>query len=240
MSEHAGHRARLIEKLDKNVLEEHELLEALLFNAIPRRNTNDIAHRLLAQFGTVKGVFDATMSELKQVKGVGESVAAYLFCIGSFYKKYYQPQEKLFPETYIPNEFLTFVKTQYHALTHEVIDFYFLDGAGKILSRKRFSDTDKHRVVLNPTEFTKRLIKEKAEGVVAVHNHPTGEASPSELDDSATSQIQVVCSIQNVLFCDHIIFAGDEVYSYYQSGRMKHISNDYSLTNILKQKKGEK
>lgn len=240
MSEHAGHRSRLIAKLDKNALEDHELLEALLFNAIPRRNTNDLAHRLLAQFGSIKGVFEATMSELTRVNGVGESVAAYLFCVGKFYKKYYEPKQPLYPETYIPNDFVSFVKSEYGKLAHEVLDFYFLNAAGRIIQRKRFSDTHEHHVFLDPTEFTKHLIEAKAAGVVAVHNHPTGELLPSEYDDNATSRIQVVCSIQNVLFCDHIIFADGNAYSYYQSGRMKQISNDYSLKNIFKQDKGEK
>lgn len=237
MSEFAGHRGRLIAKLDKNVSEEHEILEALLFNAIPRRNTNDIAHRLLAQFGSIKGVFEATMSELTQVKGVGQSVASYLFCIGVFYKKYYAPQNRLYPEIYIPDEFLKFAKEYYGNLSYEALDFYFLNGAGEILDRKRFTDAHEHHVVLDPTAFTERLIALKAEGVVAVHNHLDGELSPSVFDDEATSKIQVVCSIQNVLFCDHIIVVNNNAYSYYQSGRMKKISNAYSLKNLLNQDK---
>ena len=238
--EHEGHRARLIAKLDKNVLEEHEILEVLLFNAVPRRNTNDLAHRLLARFGTIKDIFDATVFELKQVDGVGENVASYLYCIGVFYKKYYAPAEKLFPEKYVADEFLHFVKQDYPALRHEVMDFYLLDGNANIIKRKRYSNADKHRVVLNPTDFTKVLIKEKAEGLVVVHNHPTGALSPSKNDDSATMKMQVLCSIHNILFCDHIIFAQGGVYSYYQSGRMKQFSNDYSIANIMKKEKGGK
>ena len=61
MSEHDGHRHRIIEKLDTGVLCEHELLEILLFNALPRRNTNDLAHRLLTAFGSIRGVFSASV-----------------------------------------------------------------------------------------------------------------------------------------------------------------------------------
>jgi DNA repair protein RadC len=89
MTDHSGHRKRIIAKLDKNVLLEHELLEIFLFNAIPRRNTNDIAHRLLARFKSIRGVLDASVAELKTVEGVGENVAAYLVTAGAFFKKYY-------------------------------------------------------------------------------------------------------------------------------------------------------
>ena len=98
----------------------------------------------------------------------------------------------------------------------------------------------KERVyVCDPALLAKYLMETKAEWVVAVHNHPVGTPFSSEYDDEATSKMQVVCSIQNVLLCDHIIFAGGDVYSYYQSGKMKKISNDYSLTNLFKQEKGE-
>ncbi len=234
MSEHAGHRRRIIQKLDKEVLEEHELLEVLLFNALPRRNTNDLAHRLLARFGSIKEIFDATVYELSQVEGIGESVAAYLVCIGKFYKKYYAPAKESLPLRYQPEEFLAFVKTEYANLPHEVMDFYLLDKTGKILKRKRFSNVTAHQVTLNPAEITKYLLEQGVEGLVVAHNHPTGSPTPSKQDDEATTCIQVLCSTQNLLFCDHVIYADGGVYSYYKSGRMKNISTAYSMRNILK------
>ena len=68
MSEHSGHRHRLIQKLDSGSLCEHEYLEMLLFNAVPRRNTNDIAHRLLARFGNIRDVLGAPLEQLQQVE----------------------------------------------------------------------------------------------------------------------------------------------------------------------------
>ena len=239
MSEHAGHRSRIIEKLNTNALQEHELLEVLLFNAIPRRNTNDLAHRLLARFGSIKGVFDAGMDELKEVNGVGESLAAYLFCIGTFYKKYYVPQRKEYPEKYEADDFFCFARTYYGELPYEVLDFYFLNNTGSIIGRKRFTDMREHHVILDAAELSKALVKSGAKGVVAVHNHLIGNVDYSEYDDQATSKIQVVCSVQNVMFCDHLVVMGNGVYSYYQGGRMKQISSDYSLDNILKTEKGE-
>ena len=98
MSEHDGHRHRIIEKLDSGNLCEHEILEILLFNAIPRRNTNELAHRLLAAFGSVRGIFSATVAQLKTVDGVGENVAAYLRCVGKFYEVYRAADEERFPK----------------------------------------------------------------------------------------------------------------------------------------------
>ena len=82
MSEHMGHRQRLYDRLKEGKIFEHEMVELLLFNAVPRQNTNALAHRLLAKFGTVKGIFQASVEELETVEGVGRSVAGYLHLFG--------------------------------------------------------------------------------------------------------------------------------------------------------------
>jgi DNA repair protein RadC len=111
--EHAGHRKRLIQKLDLGILPEHEVLEALLFNAVPRVNTNDLAHRLLARFGSVPAVLGAPVRLLKEVDGVGESLAAYLRCIGTFCERYYAEYRNRFPQTYEQKEFLAYAYREY-------------------------------------------------------------------------------------------------------------------------------
>ena len=78
MGEHAGHRKRMFSRLAEGTLCDHEYLEMLLFYAIPRRNTNDIAHRLLARFGDLNGVLNAPLQALQEIDGVGEaSVIVY-------------------------------------------------------------------------------------------------------------------------------------------------------------------
>ena len=80
---HEGHRQRMYDKLkNDDGLFDHELLEILLFNALPRKNTNPIAHELLDTFGSLAGVLAADTEKLKAVNGVGENVALYLKCIG--------------------------------------------------------------------------------------------------------------------------------------------------------------
>ena len=103
--DHAGHRKRLMQKLACGALLEHEVLEALLFNAVPRKNTNDLAHKLLAEFGSVTAVLGAPMSALTKVDGVGESVAAYLRCVGTFCERYYAEYKERFPDMYDEKDF---------------------------------------------------------------------------------------------------------------------------------------
>lgn len=233
MGEHDGHRKRLIEKLNANNLADHEMLEVLLFNALPRRNTNDLAHRLLAEFSSIRGVFDASMEQLKKVKGVGDSVAAYLFVIGQFYKREYKPVELSYPEKFEREEFYSFVKRKYVNERKETLNFYFLDTDSKIIGHKQEISDSSFQAELPPEELINLLSKYMPAGLVVLHNHPLGEARPSETDDKMTRQIQLICSMHNVMLCDHIIYASEGIYSYYLDGKLKEISRKYSLSEIM-------
>jgi DNA repair protein RadC len=235
MGEHDGHRKRILQKLDSGVLLEHELLEVLLFNAIPRRNTNDIAHRLLAKFGSILDIFNASFAELKRVDGVGESVASYLFCIGKFYKAYYESQERdSYPDSFDTEVFISYVKREYKKLQKEVLDAYLLDANGKLIVKKRFSADNYFTAELSPEELIQFFYEYTPSGLVLVHNHPYGVPEPSQMDDETTAKCQLICSSQNILFCDHIIYAPNGIYSYYLSGKMREITKSCSLQKLLK------
>lgn len=233
MAEHDGHRARIIQKLESGVLLDHEILEILLFNAIPRRNTNDLAHRLLARFKTISGVFAASMEQLQEVDGIGASVASYLRCIGIFYNKYYVEQEDDFPFEYQKQSFLSYVKRKYKNINREVMDVYFINDEGNIFAKERFSEDSMFSVEIPGETLTILLANKRPSGILMVHNHPLGKAVPSEEDNYATRKMQLLCSMQNVLFCDHLIYGIDGVYSYAVSGLLQKISKEYSVQNIL-------
>ena len=233
MSLHAGHRQRVYEKMQRDALADHEWLEALLYNAVPRRNTNELAHALLKRFGSVQGVLSATMDELQSVDGVGASVASYLHCIGHFYNQYKKNDESWFYDVFSVESFLPFVKKRYSAFPYEVLDIYLLDADGRLLAREGFSVESIRTVQVLPEEITAFLLTKGAHGVVMVHNHPRGGAKPSENDDGVTKNLQMLCSIHNRLLCDHIIYAVDGIYSYYLSGRLQEISEKFSIDRVL-------
>ncbi|MBQ9730021.1 MAG: hypothetical protein IJV80_04325 [Clostridia bacterium] len=233
MAGHEGHRQRIIKKLDSGALEEHELLEILLFNAVPRRNTNDLAHRLLAAFGSIKGVFSASIEQLSAVNGIGSGIAAYLVCIGKFYEYYRELPKAEYPEHFELETFIQFVKGAYKNLKQEVLDVYLLDESSSVLLRRRFTLNQKGFVEVSPDDFSKLMIEYSPSGIVVVHNHLYGTSTPSVADDRTTKQVQVACSFHNVLFCDHLIYSPFGVYSYYKDGKMQKISQECSIASIL-------
>ncbi len=232
--EHDGHRHRIIQKLERGALVDHEILEILLYLPLPRKNTNDLAHRLVERFGSVLGVYDATMKELQQVEGVGEQLAAYLYSSGLLHKKMLQSraEENGFKERFDSKAFVPFVREQYAAVQKEVLDIYLLDGEGYVFKKLRFSDKKTHEVEVTPTELTEILTGNAPSGVVFVHNHPCGTAEPSQSDEEMTNRCQLICNMYGVLLCDHFIYAPDGVYSYYLSSRMSDISKNYAVSVV--------
>ena len=239
MGEHDGHRKRILKRLDGNFLLEHEYLEILLFNAIPRRNTNDLAHRLLARFGTVQNIFSASFADLCSVDGVGESVASYLCVIGKLAAKYENQKRLEFSSRYDMQKFFSYINERYKKEEKEVIDAYLLDKKGMVFNSYRFTSEEAKRVDLEPAELSAFLLRNQPAGLVIVHNHPHGDASASKKDELLTRKAQVLCSAQNILFCDHLICGENGVYSYYLDGKMGDISKSFSMTEIVGEKDGE-
>lgn len=222
MVEHGGHRKRMLMKLREGNICEHEYLEMFLYNAMPRRNTNDLAHRLLAEFGSVTGVFSAGIEQLEKVKGIGASTAAYIAVSGRIFEALSRGEEQteVFPDAYDEARFLSFIKRKYAALRQETLDVYCLDANERIFHCKSFTCFHSGTVALDCEELASLMAAESPSGIVLVHNHPAGDSRPSATDDMTTKKCQELCKMHNVLFCDHYIYAPDGVYSYYRSGKL--------------------
>lgn len=233
-SRHEGHRSRLIAKFDSDVLNEHEWLEALLFNAQPRKDTNALAHDLLLSFGCIENIFSATMKQLTSVKGVGENIASYLRCVGKFYENYHRNEGSVFPKQYIAAEFQRYAVQEYANRNLEVFDLYFMGERANIISRKRFEGLNEHEVSIPVSKIGEALILHKPYGLILAHNHPHSSCEPSEADNETTKIMQLICNTFGVLLCDHFIVGGrKDVYSYYAAGKMTYINRNYSLEAIL-------
>ncbi len=230
---HDGHRQRLMDKVIKGVCCEHEYLEMFLCYAIPRRNTNDLAHRLLAEFGSLSRLIAASPSEIQRVKGVGKSTAALLACLSKLCEEYRLSvsREQEFPQTYERGQFVEFVRKAYERIRLEVLDVYCLDGQGRIFRRCRYTSNDDGRVLLDIEALTRLIVDVHPSGIVLVHNHPFGQEKPSPADDEATQKLAYLCRFHNVLLGNHLIYANGKVYDYYESGKLERIDENKLFLN---------
>ena len=231
---HAGHRERLISRflLNSEGFADHELLELLLFYSIPRKNTNDIAHRLLRNFGDIKNVLFADKESLLAVEGVGERVATEIMLVGKLCKLVASMETK--PVYYINAEDVKkYFTKEFENLRTEVFVVCFLDKKYRLINKITFNDRLKDSVEVAVSDIASAVAVQKPKFVLLAHNHPSGNILPSEEDDFATMQINTICDLHGAKLLDHVIF-GNNFFSYRDTGRLNRIKNKSDITNIFK------
>ena len=219
---HEGHRKRIMAKAATNAagLEDHELLEIVLFQTIPRKNTNPIAHELIYAFGSLSAVFEASYEQLLTVDGVGEATASYLRTVGEVMKRASRKQEDS-PELFSVQSFSENLRKNYEPTSMEYIEIFCLDERHRVCFRRRYASESGGHVSVPAEVFARTVIAQNANGLVIVHNHPMAPPVPSREDDEFTARVAALCSISGVLFCDHIILGENaEIYSYYLDGKL--------------------
>lgn len=231
---HEGHRRRMYEKLkDGSGICDHELLEILLFSACPRKNTNPVAHALIDAFGSLAGVFEAEVEQLMTVDGVGENVALFLKCVGECNRRVKSANTGVaMLKTYEDFRFFTTVRMR--GKQEEVLEFYCLEKNGKVKRIFSFTDTERNKVEVETDKIAYVIATEKPYGLLVAHNHLSGSSAPSANDDRFTVELQLMCSINNVVLYDHCIYASDtNVYSYFATGKIDEIKRDFSFKELI-------
>lgn len=232
---HEGHRQRIIDKLSSNErLEDHELLEILLFNAIPRKNTNDIAHNLLEAYGSLVNVLHADMDSLMNVEGIGRSTAAYLTTVGLIYTRIGERRMQEVPQLVFNfSTFRDYAEKRYRGLTVEVIDIFSIDARNRLSYNMTFSTGEPDRVAVSAAKITQILASQHPIGIVISHNHPGSSSRPSTQDDDFTKRMHLLCTLSGVKLYDHVIVGKESTYSYFIDGRLDAIRQDLDIDALV-------
>lgn len=220
---HDGHRQRLKERFLQFGLEgfnDINALELLLTYALPRRDTNGLAHALLARFGSLNGVLEASAEELKTVSGVGDNAASLLRLIPAVSKRYMLDKYPVSEPVDTPTAAGRYFLPMFMYETREVTLALLLDARKRPIVCRELS-----RGVINATEVqTRRLaemcLERHASAVVLAHNHPSGDTDPSREDEETTRRLTRALAMLGVELCDHIIVAGCSYVSLRECGLM--------------------
>ena len=206
---HEGHRERIRNKyVNKGieVFEQHEILEMLLFYAIPRKNTNDIAHRLLEACGSLSAVFDAPIDILMQ-QGLSYYAAVLLHMIPDLSRAYqsdkFDNEEKIITDENIGKKMVHL----FAGKNEECVYAFFLDAKGKEKYSGIISKGDASSAPLFSKDIVSIAARCKAVTVIIAHNHPSGVAFPSRADLEATADIADALDTIGIHLADHIIVA---------------------------------
>ncbi|WP_336294667.1 RadC family protein [Bartonella sp. CB169] len=205
-----GHRERLRKRYlnsKGNAIEDYEYLELLLFRTIPRANTKPIAKNLIARFGSLSEVLGADIHRLQEIKGCGPVTATDLKIISGVAGRL--ARAELFKRDIFSSwdKVLAYCKATMAHETREQFRILFLDKKNGLLADEvQQTGTIDHTPVY-PREIISRALELSASGLILVHNHPSGDATPSEADITMTYRVKDAANALGIAVHDHLIIA---------------------------------
>jgi DNA repair protein RadC len=215
-----GHRRRLRERLlaaGPDALADHEMLEIVLF-ALPRRDTKPIARALIAQFGSFARAISAPVQELLAVEGLGDAGAAAL-------KSVHAAALRLMRAEIIDQPVLTnwdrLMDYLNAAMSRERVEQFrvlFLDNRNRLLADEAQQRGTVNHTPVYPREVAKRALELHATALILVHNHPSGDPTPSSEDVAMTREIKAAVSALSIVLHDHVVVGNGRWLSFRNEG----------------------
>lgn len=222
--EHGGHRRRMRERFiqEENLrsFAPHETLEMLLYYAIPRQDTNPLAHRLIEHFGSLSAVLEADTASLAAVEGMGEQAAVLVSMMLPLFRIYLLdktlPKQSIRDYTQI-DQYCTALFT---GATKEQCYVLAFDAKLKLKGCEMLSEGTVASVEMCPRRLISVLLKYGASGAVVTHNHLSDTAAPSIEDVEMTQLLTDLLEKMQIRLYDHVIIAGRELYSFSRDKRI--------------------
>ena len=205
---HAGHRSRMKNRFLKTGLdgfEPHEALELLLFYAIPKRDTNKIAHDLINRFGSIAGVFNAPYELLIQVNGIGEHAAILLKEIPQLFRIYSEDMSKPADVIDTPGKWIQFFKSKFVGRMVETLFVAGIDDFASFVACELINHGGRHAVDVSCESLLKFTMRWNVDRIVLAHNHPNGVATPSIQDKIKTQELEIALKALNITLVDHFV-----------------------------------
>ncbi len=213
--DHGGHRGRMKERLLSGGLKgfsDHEIVELMLFYALPYRDTNPLAHKLVDHFGGWTQVLDAHYDDLLAVEGVTPHVATLLTLVGQSAHRYQQDVMGKVKHLYNEDSLARHVIPWFYGEKEESVVLVCLDNKRKHLNTTRIFVGGVNSAQFNIRLAVQQALRDNATQVVLAHNHPNGLAFPSEADLTTTAYVKEVLAPLEIHLLDHIVVAeGDAV-----------------------------
>lgn len=218
---HHGHRKRMKQEFLSGGLEafsEIRALELLLFYARPQGDVNPTAHGLLDAFGSLAGVLDADFNELKDFPGVGEHTATLLKLVTALSAKYLQSRTRDDFVLHSTSGLWEVFSPHFFGARNEMSYLACFDNKLKLLGVKKISEGSPNGTNIGVRQIAATALSLNATVVVLAHNHPSGDASPSNEDISTTLYLRRILRPMDIDLYDHMILVDDSIYSMRDNG----------------------
>ena len=203
-----GHRERLRARFMEagaQALADYEMLELVLFRAVPRRDVKPLAKDLLLKFGSFAEVISAPPARLAEVDGLGEAAITELKIVQAAAHRLAKGQVKNRTALSSGTAVIDYVRTAQAFAEREQFRILFLDKKNRVIADEVQQEGTVDHTPVYPREVVKRALELSATAVILVHNHPSGDPTPSQADIEMTRQVAQVARTLGIQVLDHVI-----------------------------------
>jgi DNA repair protein RadC len=218
---YSGHRERLRQRFRKSggdALQSYELLELVLFRAIPRRDIKPLAKALLARFGDLSAIFSASVESLREIPGITENMITELKLIEAVALEVGQSRSLHKPLLSSWDHLIEYLRAKTADKSIEEFHVLFLDKKNQIIADEVMGRGTVDHAPVYPREIIKRALQLDASALVLMHNHPSGDPAPSRADIDMTRKIQDLASGFSIRLHDHVIIGRQSEVSFKNMG----------------------
>lgn len=220
--DYLGHRKRLRERYVKNgyeALQDYEIIELLLTFVKQRMDTKPLAKQLIKKYGTIEEILKADIKDLKETEGVGDITAVFLNFIGDIaacsFKDKAEKQKISFKNK---NQLISYLRNDIGFSKNEEFKVLFLNSVNEIIETEILFTGTIDKSAVYPRKILERALYHNARSIVFVHNHPSGNVSPSEKDIELTEEMKKFFKIVDINVLDHIIITKNSHFSFLEEG----------------------
>ncbi len=216
----AGHRLRLRERFlaaGPEALADHEMLEIVLF-VLPRRDTKPLARALLSRFGSFARVIAAPVQDLLAVEGLGEAGVAALKSVHAAALRLLRAEVIDQPVLNNWDRLMAYLGAELSRERVEQFRVLFLDNRNHLLADEAQQRGTVNHTPVYPREVAKRALELHATALIVVHNHPSGDPTPSHDDIAMTQQIKAAAAALSIVLHDHIVIGSGRWLSFHKEG----------------------
>ncbi|MDD2773342.1 MAG: DNA repair protein RadC [Elusimicrobiales bacterium] len=219
-----GHRTRLRAKFRETGLDsflDHEALELLLTYAIPRKDTKPAAWALLKRFGSLSGVLDAKPEEIREIPGIGTEAAYFLSFSRALIRRYFLDELKQRAVIANPEDAVNYCRASLEGEKCEIFEVIHLNARNTVIACERVAEGTIDRAAISPRKVVENALARRAAAMIFVHNHPSGNPSPSAEDIEITRELREAAAVLGIKVYDHIIIGKGGYFSFKARGLLK-------------------
>ncbi len=221
---HEGHRERMRSRFlqeGADGMATHEILEMLLYGTIPRGDTNEIAHHLLDEFGSISNLIEADPHEIAKTAGVGIKSAVFLSLLHELVLRYEREKLDQKPALTSISRSVEYCRALLAFRPTERFYVICLDSRRKILHTSKISEGTVNDAAVSPRMVAEKALRYQATSVLLCHNHPKGSVKPSFDDINLTARLNRMLEPLGVEVVDHIIIGENEYFSFFENDLLK-------------------